>query len=110
MYLEFLKWLFIIASGILGVMFVLLEINFTKKMEPMKASEFVSAIAAGLFVYIILAITLATTQTRILKFILLSFAIFPFVLGQFATYKTRKCFTLIQILVIISSVVYTLHI
>ncbi len=110
MYLGFLKLLFIIVSVISVIIFILLNINYTKKMEPMKASEFVSAAAAGLFVYIILAITLAITQSGILKFIFLLFAIFPFILGQLANYKTRRYFTLVQILAIISSVIFTLQI
>ena len=59
MHVEVIKWLFIIISSILAVMLILLDMNITKKMKPMKASEFVSSATAGLMLYIVLALTLA---------------------------------------------------
>ena len=110
MYLEIFKWIFIIISVIIAVMLVLLDRNITKRMEPMKASEFVSFVTAGLLIYVMLAFILAIKSNGISRFVMLLFAIFPFIAGHFATYKSKRNFTLVQILVIISSVVYTLQI
>lgn len=110
MYVEIFKWIFIFICGILTLMLILLDRNITKHMKPMKASDFVSSITAMFAVYAFAALVLALILPGIAKLIMLLFAIFPFVAGRLANYKTKRYFTLAHILVIISCIIYVLRI
>ncbi len=100
MLLNILKASFI-TFAILFIISVLIFKLCTKlKYNKIKTSAFVPMIAIFLGAYIILAIIFA-----FFKPYMLIFALLPFVIGKFATYKTEGLYSLIQIFCIIISII-----
>ena len=68
-----------------------------------------SSVAIVMIFYILnaLALVLILPQNSA-KFVMLFFAVIPFLTGKVAEYKTHRLFTAIQIFVIICSIIYTI--
>ena len=107
----YLKIIFgLIAFG-LTVLLVLRELGITKKLSPMRASEYVSVIAGFMIAYIITAIIIVFKIGDLTdKAIMLFFAISPFVIGKLVTYEKVKIYSIIQILCVILSLGYVFFI
>lgn len=107
MYLKILEILFgSLAFGLI-VLMILRELGITKKLSPMRASDYVSSMAGLLFAYIIFAFALAAfVPGGINKIILALFGISPFIIGKLVTYKKVKMYSFIQIVCVILSLVY----
>ena len=109
MHLTILKILFVLNCLILTILLILRELGITKKMSPMKASDFVSTIAGFLFAYITIALLLAISVDRVFsKAVTIIIAISPFIIGKLVTYQKVKIYSIIQILCVIFSLIYVL--
>ncbi len=111
MCLKILEILFVLSAVVLTTQLITLFFGITKKMEPMKASAYVSAVAMALFIYVVTAIGLAIFLPSLhSKLIMLVFAISPFLIGKVASYPKLKIFSIFQILCVIMSCGYILTI
>ena len=103
----YLKIIFGLTAFVLTILLVLREFGITKKLSPMKASDYVSTIAGFLFVYVITAIIIVFKEGGLTdKAVMLFFAISPFVIGRLVTYEKVKIYSIIQILCVILSLGY----
>lgn len=98
--------LFILASICTVVQMTMLNLGITKRMSPMKASDFVSSVTAMLLLYVLCGLILTVLISGKTKFIMLFLAIMPFLAGYFAQYKTYETFTRIQNLIMICGIIY----
>lgn len=109
MCLKIIEGLFILAALLLTLLMLVRECGITKKMSPMKASDFVSSIALFVFLYVFFALLLVFILPGLHnKLIMVIFAISPFVIGKLVTYQTVKLYSFIQILCIVISAVYAI--
>lgn len=107
MYLKILEILFGGLAFILLLLMLFREMGITKKLSPMRASDYVSSMAGFLFAYIVIAFMLAVfTPGGINKIVMALFGISPFIIGKLVTYKKVKRYSFIQILCVILSLVY----
>ena len=104
----YLKILFIIIGFILFLMLSFYKLYLCKKPRTEKVSVFVSGLGAIFLLYIVIAVLLAIFIPGIInKSVLLFFGISPFIIGKLATYEKEKIYSLIQILFVAVSVIYT---
>lgn len=109
MFLEFLQKSFIFIAFVFAILLILRECGITKKLSPMRASDYVSVIAIFMVLYVISAILLVIFHYYFgVKITMLLFAIIPFAIGKAANYKEIKTYSIIQILCVILSIVYAL--
>ena len=107
MCLKIFEILFLLTAIILTILLIIREFGITKKLSPMRASDFVSSIAGFLFAYIIFAILLSIFISGwVNKCVMIFFAISPFIIGKMVTYQKVKIFSTIQIICVILSIVY----
>ena len=107
MFLKILEILFGSLAFCLIILMILREMGITKKLSPMRASDYVSSMAGLLFAYIIFAFILAAfIPGGINKIILAVFGFSPFIIGKLVTYKKVRIYSLIQIVCVILSLVY----
>lgn len=107
MCLKIFEILFLLTAIILTILLIIREFGITKKLSPMRASDFVSSIAGFLFAYIIFAILLSILISGwVNKCVMIFFAISPFIIGKLVTYQKVKIYSIIQILCVILSIVY----
>ncbi len=102
-----LKLLFSI-SGLLFILSIIIhKLYISKQKDIMKASHFVAGMAIFMGIYILSGIVLSFSVKGIInKLIILLFALSPFIIGRFATYKYVKIYSLIQIICILISIFY----
>ena len=109
MYLKIMEFGFLGIALILTFLLFIRELGITKKLSPMRASDFVSSIAGFMFFYVILAFLLAIfVKGMQVKFTMALFGIMPFVIGKIVTYKKVRFYSIIQIVCIITSIVYVM--
>ena len=103
-----LKILFMVIGFVLFLMLSFYKLYICKRPRTEKVSVFVS-IMGGLFViYIISALILAIFIPGIInKLVIVFFGLSPFIIGRLATYEKEKIYSLIQIIFVIISVIYT---
>lgn len=100
---------FVILSFVLVVQLLTLFFGLTKKMEPLKASAYVSSVAMMVFIYVINAVLLAIFLPSLQsKLIMLLFAFSPFIIGKISNYPNLKYFNTLQILCVIMGGAYIL--
>ena len=81
-----------------------------KLKDTIFVSNYIALMTAFIGMYCVTGFILMFKEPFIqLKLLLLLFSLSPFILGQFAAYKSEKFFTLLQILIIIASIVVCLH-
>ena len=111
MYLGIMKSLFIFAGCLLTLLLIIREFGITKKISPMKASDYVSLIAGIMFVYVVCAFLIAIFFPGIHKKItMILFGLMPFIIGKLVTYKKVHFYSIIQMVCIIPSIVYAVSI
>ena len=109
MYLKIMEFSFLGVALILTFLLVIRELGVTKKMSPMRASDFVSSMAGLMLGYVILAFLLALFLKGIqVKFTMALFGFMPFIIGKIVTYKKVHFYSIIQIVCIIVSIVYVI--
>ncbi len=109
MYLKIMEFSFLGVALILTFLLFIRELGVTKKMSPMRASDFVSSMAGLMFGYVILAFLLALFLKGIqVKFTMVLFGFMPFIIGKIVTYKKVHFYSIIQIVCIIVSIVYVI--
>ena len=109
MLLEIIKILFIISAIMFSFLIVIHKQYTLKVKDNVKISNFVAIIAFSLVAYIVGAFLIAILSGSIkYKILMILFAISPFVIGKFSTYRRIKIFSLIQIIVMLigATVVY----
>ena len=107
MYLKILEILFGSLAFILLLLMLFRELGITKKLSPMRASDYISSMAGFLLLYIVFAFVLAIfTPIGINKMVMALFGISPFIIGKLVTYKNVRVYSFIQILCVILSLVY----
>ena len=99
---------------VFGCLFVLALITgklyVFKLKDTIFVSNYVALMTAFIGMYCIAGFILMFREPFIqLKLLLLFFSLSPFILGQFAAYKTEKFITLLQILIIIASIIVCIH-
>ena len=105
----FVYRLFIFIASILAILLILRECGITKKLSPMKASDYVSVIAVFLILYSLGALTLAVFYPILnLRITMILFGVIPFVIGKVADYKKVRTYSIIQILCVILSILFLL--
>ena len=108
--LEIFKWGFVFLSAILFVLISFGKLFVFYKKDAIFVSDYTSSIALFMVLYVLSALFGAVIYSGLItKFILLFFAISPFVLGFFAKYETEKYFTIMQLLVFILSAGFVLE-
>ena len=109
MYLKIMEFSFLGVALILTFLLFIRELGVTKKMSPMRASDFVSSMAGLMFGYVILAFLLALFLKGIqVKFTMVLFGFMPFIIGKIVTYKKVHFYSIIQIVCIIVIIVYVI--
>ncbi len=107
MQLGILTPVFIVTSGILTLLIIIQKL-FSKKL---KNTYFAAIIAVFLFFYIIEAFfAVIFLNNYFYEFIMLLFAISPFLIGKAVSYKTETFFSILQIISIIISAVFVYYI
>ena len=107
MFVSGLNLVFIIIGSLLTFLFCLYKLYIAKLAYSPKISTYVSFLTGVLLLYTFLAIIMGFFQKDIFhKIILILFGLSPFIIGKFATYKTEKYYSLLQILLIIGSIIY----
>ena len=107
MHLKILETFFIIIASALTILLLLRFFGVTKKLSPMKASDFVSSIAGLLYTYVVFAFLVSIfVGGWVNKAVMLLFAASPFIIGKLVTYEKEKIYSIIQILCVILSLVY----
>ena len=105
-----LSAIFIVFGCLFVLSLVTGKLCVFKLKDTMFVSNYIALMTAFMGMYCITGFVLMFRVPFIqLKLLLLLFSLSPFILGQFATYKSEKIFTLLQILVIIASIVVCLH-
>ena len=111
MLVKILKEVFILVALMLSLMTIYGKLFVFKKKHPSFVSDYCATMAAILGIYELLGIILAFMVVGLTsKFILLGFALSPFVIGALVTYHTEKYWTVAQTLLFIFSVVYAIGI
>lgn len=101
------KALFVIISLIACSMFVYGKLFVFKKKHPSFVSAYCATMAIFVAIYSILALALVWLMpSSNSKLIMFGFAISPFLIGLLATYHTEKYYTIVQILVFLTSILY----
>lgn len=98
--------LLINASVTVNIVLILLfvsvcVINFKENTNPKLRAKFGTILGAVLLLYLILLITLSViglVQNNSVMQCLFVFAVIPFCIGHFVTYKTLKIFSVIQLI------------
>ena len=109
MLIKGLKILFSIICVLLPLLMVLQKLWVSKIKDNMKKSDYVAFLAIVLGLYIILGIILAFVIPDIKnKCIIAFFALSPFIIGKFATYKTEVLFSIIQMITIVISGIFVI--
>ena len=109
MYLKIFEIIFGISSFAFLLLMILREIGVTKRLTPMRASDYVSSMAMFLLAYIVFAFLIAIfIPSWINKIIFSLFGISPFIIGKLVTYQKVKKYSIMQILCVILSLLYTL--
>lgn len=107
MHLKILEIIFGLSSFALILLMLLRELGITKRLSPMRASDYISSMAAFLLAYITFAFLLAIfIPSGLNKIIFALFGISPFIIGKLVTYYTVKRYSILQILCVILSLVY----
>ncbi len=104
-----LKTLFAL-SGLLFILSIIIhKLYISKQKDIMKASHFVAGMAIFMGIYILSGIIMGFAVKGIInKLIILLFALSPFIIGRFATYKHIKIYSMVQIVCILISILYIL--
>ena len=109
MFLSFLLGLFIFVSLVFTILLILREFGITRKLSPMKASDYVSGIAIFLILYVISTFLLVVYHQNLqFRITMALFGIIPFAIGKAVNFKRVKTYSIIQILCVILSMVYAL--
>ena len=109
MCLKVVSVLFVLAAFVLALQLISVYFGITKKMSPMKASDYVSSIAGVLLAYILFALILAIVTPSVYnKVLLIGFSGMPFIIGWIVRYNSLNFYSLLQILCVIMSGVYVL--
>ena len=104
-----LKIFFIIISSLLCLMFLVYKIFIGNKKKTAGISVLVSTMGGVLSGYVLCLIALAIFTPKIVdKAVFLLFAISPFVIGKFATYKRENFYSWLQILFFALSIFYAI--
>ena len=107
MYLNFVLKSFAPIASVLLILLCLRELGITKKLSPMRASDYVSVIAIFLILYVINAFLIAVFYPLAdVKISMVLFGIIPFAIGKAVKYEDVKVYSIIQILCVIFSIVY----
>lgn len=108
--LECLKWTLVFLGITVILNFSFFLIIKSKIKNNLKLSDLMGWFALNFGLYILCALIFSIYSFVKFGFIkggiMLLFAISPFILGKFATYKTKYIFTIIQFLCIILNVLY----
>ena len=109
MCLSIVSYIFVFLSVVLTLQLISVYCGITKKMSPMKASDYVSSIAGVLLAYILFALILAILTPGVYnKVLLIGFSRMPFIIGWIVRYNSLNFYSLLQILCVIMSGVYVL--
>lgn len=107
MHLKILEIIFGLSSFTLILLMLFREMGITKRLSPMRASDYISSMAIFLLAYVVFAFLLAIfTPSGLNKIIFALFGISPFIIGKLVTYYTVKRYSILQILCVILSLVY----
>lgn len=105
-----LKWALLVLGFIVILNFIFLLTVKSKIKDNVKLSDLMGVFGLNFGLYILCAF--AFSIFAFLKygfldgFVMFLFAMSPFIIGKFATYKTKYLFTIIQFLCIILNIVY----
>jgi len=103
------KFLFCLTSAILAGMTIYGKLFIFKKKHPQVVSDYAATMAGLIGLYALTALGLVFILPFVSsKFIMLGFAISPFLIGLLTTYHSEKYFTLIQIALFLLSILYVL--
>lgn len=109
MLVNVVKYLFVIAAVVVAVMMTYGKLFVFKKREPQFISDYCATMAGFLGGYSVLAIVLAWLfPSTTAKFVMLWFALAPFLIGLLVKYHTEKYYTIVQIILILISIAYVL--
>lgn len=107
MLIKSLYLIFILISFVLACMIVVQKLIMCKIKDNIKKSDFVAAIAVLFFLYVLFALLLVIfTPVLMSKFIMLVFALSPFIIGRLATFKSENFYSILQVLIILISGCY----
>ena len=108
MLLSALKIIFLISTVVFSLL-IIIHKQFTLKVKDnIKISNYVAIMAFCLVTYIICAILLGFMLDDIkYKFLMMLFALSPFIIGKIATYGKIKLFSSLQIIVMLISIAVT---
>ncbi len=97
-------------TGIMFVTLLSLRIVFDEKFKTdNKLSPIVAVIGGLLLLYVLCALIIALFyEVYLYKFIMLIFAISPFIIGKLVTYKRLRFFSIFQIICVILSLVFVI--
>ena len=108
-FMGFVYRFFIFIASAYAILLILRECGITEKINPMRASDFVSVITIFLILYVVSAFLVALCYPILnLRIAMILFGITPFVLGKAASYKEIKTYSIIQILCVILSIMFLL--
>ena len=99
-----LNWFYII-SGLLFIVLLLGHKFYIKNQKDnIKISNYVAAMGFSLAFYVVLGLILSIFSR--FHIIMLLFALSPFIIGKFATYKTKNIFAYIQVICMLISLIF----
>ena len=82
----YLKYIFIILAVVLASLLCVYNLYFQKKKRTEKIASYVSLVTGAILIYVLYSIFCVFVIDGIVnKFILLLFAMSPFIIGHFAT-------------------------
>ncbi|MBR2069767.1 MAG: hypothetical protein IJ877_08415 [Candidatus Gastranaerophilales bacterium] len=93
-------------SGLLFVLSIFIhKIYISKQKDIMKASHFIASMTIFMGLYILSGFILTFFVKGIFsKILIFLFAMSPFIVGKFATYKYEKIYSLIQVFCVLISI------
>ena len=105
-------YIFIIIALLLAIMLICYKLWVYKINDTnMAKSNYMAGITGLFFLFSILAFIIAIITPGLKhKLILLIIAASPFIIGELATYKTEKFYSIIQVLIILGSICYIISI
>ena len=104
----YLKIIFIICAVVFFSLMCLYKLFISRQERTEKTAIFVSFMGASLLLYVISGFLFGIfAPTIINKFVIVLFALSPFIIGKFATYEKENYYAFLQIFCILLSTIYT---
>ncbi len=103
----FIKYAFILFACILALMISIYKIFMQNNKRTEKTACYLSGLTWAFALYVLSAVILSIfISGNINKFVIILFALSPFIIGKLAAYKTENFYSIIQILCAVISAGY----